>query len=75
MQIVLAYPEELHVLHNAYSLAPEKTWDQLIAKKILKYYKISSKNVKKLTPDLNYEEKYVLSEWNWQKSIDCLKVK
>lgn len=30
-------------------------------------------NVKKLIQNLNYEEKYVLSEWNWQKTM--LKVK
>ena len=64
-QVNLEYPEELHELHNNYSLAPEKiavSSDVLseYCRKIADKYQIKVGDVKKLIPNLGNEIKYVL---------------
>ena len=58
LEVDLEYPNELHNLHNDYSLAPEKlevTYDMLsnYCKKIAEKYSIKIGGVKKLVPNLN----------------------
>ncbi|XP_068691018.1 uncharacterized protein [Montipora foliosa] len=65
LEVDLAYPKELHDLHNDYPLAPEKvkvTENMLseYCKNIAKKYKISTGLVHKLIPTLSNKEKYVL---------------
>ena len=61
----LEYPDELHVLHNYYPLAPEKhaiPYDRLsdYCKKIADEYKINVGDVKQLLPNLVDKTNYVL---------------
>ena len=66
----LEYPDELHVLHNDYRLAPEKfaiTYDMLsdYCKKIADEYEIKV-DVKKLIPNLGNKTNYMLHYRNFQ---------
>ena len=51
LQVDLEYPDELHVLHNDYPLAPEKRADE---------YEIKFGDVKTLIPNLGNKTNYVL---------------
>ena len=57
LQVDLEYPDELHVLHNDYPLAPEKRADE---------YEIKVGDVKKLIPNLGIKTNYVLHYKNLQ---------
>ncbi|XP_068738120.1 uncharacterized protein [Montipora capricornis] len=75
LEVDLAYPEELHDLHNDYPLAPEKvkvTENMLsgYCKNIVKKYKISTGIVHKLIPTLSNKENYVLHYRNLQLYTD-----
>ena len=75
LQVDLAYPEELHDLHNDYPIAPEKVkvGGNMISeycKNIAKKYKISTGLVHKLIPTLSNKEKYVLHYRNLQLYTD-----
>ena len=64
-EVDLKYPDELHVLHNDYPLAPEKLaipYDMLsdYCKKITDEYEIKVGDVKKLIPNLGGKTNYVL---------------
>ena len=65
LEVDLEYPDELHVLHNDYPLAPEKLaipYDMLsdYCKKIADEYEIKVGNVKKLIPNLGNKTNYLL---------------
>ena len=65
LEVDLEYPDELHVLHNDYPLAPEKLaipYDILsdYCKKIADEYGIKVGNIMKLIPDLGDKTNYVL---------------
>ena len=65
LNVDLEYPDELHVLHNNYPLAPEKLaipYDMLsdYYKKIADEYGIKVGDVKKLIPYLGDKTSYVL---------------
>ena len=65
LKVNLEYPDELHVLHNDYPLAPEKfviTYDILSdhCKNFSDEYKIKVGNVKKLILHLGNKSNYVL---------------
>ena len=67
----LEYPDELHVLHNDYPLAPEKlaiTYDMLsdYCKKIAEEYEIKVGDVKKLIQNLGNKTNYMLHYRNFQ---------
>ena len=71
LEVDLEYPNELHKLHNDYSLAPEKlavTNDMLskYCKEIADKYDIKVGHVKKLIPKLGNKTKYVLHSRNLQ---------
>ena len=71
LNIDLEYPDELHVLHNDYPLAPEKLaipYDMLsdYCKKIADEYEIKVGDVKKLIPNLGNKTNYVLHYRNLQ---------
>ena len=71
LNIDLIYPDELHVLHNDYPLAPEKLaipYDMLsdYCKKIADEYEIKVGDVKKLIPNLGNKTNYVLHYRNLQ---------
>ena len=75
LEVDLAYPEELHDLHNDYPLGPGKvkvTENMLsgYCKNIAKKYKISTGLVHKLIPTLSNKEKYVLHYRNLQLYTD-----
>ena len=60
LEVHLEYPDEFHVLHNDYSLAPEKLsihYDMLsdYCKKIAEEYGIKVGDVKKIIPNLGKE--------------------
>ena len=70
-EVDLEYPDELHVLHNDYLLAPEKLAnpnDTLsdYCKKIADEYEIKIGDVKRLIPDLGKKTNYVLHYRNLQ---------
>ena len=65
LEVDLEYPDELHLLHNDYPLAPEKLaipYDMLsdYCKKIADEYKINVGDVKQLLPNLVDKTNYVL---------------
>ena len=65
LEVDLEYPDELHVLHNNYPLAPEKIaipYDMLsdYCEKIADEYGIKDGGVKKLVPDLGNKTKYIV---------------
>ena len=71
LEVDLKYPDELHVLHNDYPLAPEKLaipYDMLsdYCKKIADEYEIKVGDVKKLIPNLGNKTNYVLHYRNLQ---------
>ena len=71
LEFDLECPEELHVLHNNYPLAPEKLaipYDMLsdYYKKIADEYGIKVGDVKKLIPYLGDKTSYVLHQRNLQ---------
>ena len=71
LEVDLEYPDELHVLHNDYPLAPEKLaipYDMLsdYCKKIENKYGIKVGDVKKLIPNLGDKTNYVLHYRNLQ---------
>ena len=65
LEVDLEYSDELHELHNDYSLAPEKlavSSDMIskYCKKIADKYKTKVGDVKKLIPSLGNKTKYIL---------------
>ena len=71
LEVDLEYPDELHVLHNDYPLAPEKLaipYDMLsnYCKKIADEYGIKVGDVKKSIPNLDNKTNYVLHYRNLQ---------
>ena len=65
LEVDLEYPDELHVLHNNYPLAPEKIaipYDMLsdYCEKIADEYGIKDGGLKKLVPDLGNKTKYIV---------------
>ena len=71
LEVDLEYPEELHELHNDFSLAPEKltvSSDMLskYCKKIADEYEIKVGDVKKLIPNLGNKNNDVLDYSNLQ---------
>ena len=71
LEVDLEYPDELHVLHNDYSLAPEKltfSYDMLsdYCKTIAEEHEIKVGDVKKLIPNLGNKTNYVLYYKNLQ---------
>ena len=71
LNVDLIYPDELHVLHNDYPLAPEKLaipYDMLsdYCKKIADEYEIKVVDVKKLISNLGNKTNYVLHYRNLQ---------
>ena len=71
LNVDLEYPDELHVLHNDYPLAPEKLvipYDMLsdYSKKIAGEYGIKVGDVMKLIPNLGNQTNYVLHYRNLQ---------
>ena len=71
LEVDLEYPDEFHVLHNDYPLAPEKLtifYDMLsdYCKKIAGEYEIKAGDVKKLIPDLGNKTNYVVHYKNLQ---------
>ena len=65
LQVDIKHPEKLHILHNDYSLAPEKlaiTYGMLsnYCKNIADEYRIKVSHVKKLIPNLHDKTDYVL---------------
>ena len=81
LEVDLEYPQELHDMHNDYSLCPEKVKvsnDMLsgYCKKIAEKYKISVGLVSKLIPTLRDKKEYVLHYCNLQLYLDLgLKIK
>ena len=70
-EVDLEYPDEFHVIHNDYPLAPEKLgipYDRLsdYGKKIANEYEIKVGDVKKLMPNLGNKTNYVLHYRNLQ---------
>ena len=64
-EVDLEYPDELHVLHNNYTLAPEKLaipYDMLpgYCEKTVDEYELKVGDAKKLIPNLNKKTNYVL---------------
>ena len=71
LEVDLEYPDELHVLHNDYLLAPEKfaiPYDMLsdYCKNIANEYGIKVGDVKKLIPNLGDQTDYILHYRNLQ---------
>ena len=71
LEVELEYPDELHKLHIAYPLAPEKLTVssdicQIIVKKIADTYDIKIGDVKKLFPNLGNKTNYVVHYKNLQ---------
>ena len=71
LEVDLEYPEELHVLHNEYPVAPEKLaipYEMLsdYCKEIADEYKIKVSDVMKLIPNLGNKTNYVLHYRNLQ---------
>ena len=71
LEVELEYPDELHVLHNDYPLAPEKLtilYDMLsdYCKKNAGEYGIKVSDVKKLISNLDNKTNYVLHYRNLQ---------
>ena len=71
LEVDLEYSDELHELHNDYSLAPEKLAvfsDMLLkcCKKIADKYEIKVGDVKKLIPNLGNKTNYVVHYRNLQ---------
>ena len=65
LQVDIKHPEKLHILHNDYSLAPEKlaiTYGILsnYCKNIADEYRIKVSHAKKLIPNLGDKTDYVL---------------
>ncbi|XP_068749374.1 uncharacterized protein [Montipora capricornis] len=75
LEVNLAYPEELHDLHNDYPLGPEKikvNKDMLsnYCQEIANKFNVSTGLVHKLIPTLSNKEKYVLHYRNLQLYTD-----
>ena len=75
LEVDLAYPEELHDLHNDYPLGPEKikvNKDMLsnYCQEIANKFNVSTGLVYKLIPTLSNKEKYVLHYRNLQLYTD-----
>ena len=71
LSVDLEYPDELHVLHNDYPLAPEKlaipyNMFSDYCKKIAGEYKTKVGHVKKLIPNFDDKTNYVLYYRNLQ---------
>ena len=71
LEVDVEYPEELHELHNDFTLASEKiavSSDMLskYCKKISDIYEIKVGDVKKLIPNLGHKTNYVLHYRNIQ---------
>ena len=71
LEVDLQYPDELHVLHNDYPLAPEKlaiSYEMLsdYCNEIADKYEIKVGDVKKLIPNLGSKTNYVLHYKNLQ---------
>ncbi|XP_068720593.1 uncharacterized protein [Montipora capricornis] len=75
LEVDLAYPEELHDLHNVYPLVPEKikvNKDMLsnYCQEIADKFNVSTGLIHKLIPTLSNKEKYVLHYRNLQSYTD-----
>ena len=75
LEVDLEYPDELHVLHNDYPLAPEKLvipYDMLTdyCKKIAGEHETKVGNIKKLIPNWGSKTNYVVHYRNLQ--FTCL---
>ena len=71
LEVDLEYPDELHVLHNDYPLAPEKLaipyyMQSDYCKKIADKYELKVGDVMKLIPNLGDKTDYVLHYRNLQ---------
>ena len=81
LEVDLEYPQELHDMHNDYSVCPEKVkvsnnMFSGYCKKIAEKYKISIGLVSKLIPTLRDKKEYVLHYHNLQLYLDLgLKIK
>ena len=71
LEVGLEYPDELHLLHNDYQLAPEKLaipYDMLsgYCKNIAGKYEIKVGDVERSTPNMGNKTNYVLHYRNLQ---------
>ncbi|XP_068761891.1 uncharacterized protein [Montipora capricornis] len=74
LEVAVAYPEELHDLHNDYPLGPEKKVNKDMlsnyCQEIADKFNVSTGLVHKLIPTLSNKEKYVLHYRNLQLYTD-----
>ena len=74
LEVDLAYPEELHDLHNDYPLGPEKKVNKDMlsnyCQEIADKFNVSTGLVHKLIPTLSNKEKYILHYRNLQLYTD-----
>ena len=75
LDVDLEYPQELHDIHNDYSLAPEKInipkeWLSDYSLEIPNAHNITTGKVKKLVPNLMNKNNYVIHYRNLQQCLE-----
>ena len=75
LDVDLEYPQELHDIHNDYSLAPEKInipkeWLSDYCLEIANAHNITTGTVKKLVPNLMNKNNYVIHYRNLQQCLE-----